>query len=165
MNLPFITATEAHAGALASLRAAVDEDLRLNHGQSYWSSSVSEKKALRDIQNSRVLIVLNGGRITASLRLTTKKPWAIDLNCFTSVDRPLYLHDMAVHPAWQRRGMGSYLMEQAVMVAREWPGDSIRLDAYDGPPGAGNFYLKCGFREVGRASYRGVPLIYYELPL
>jgi hypothetical protein len=38
----------------------------------------------------------------------------------------------------------------------------IRLDAYDGPAGAGGFYAKRGFREVGRVVYRGTPLVYFE---
>jgi len=48
---------------------------------------------------------------------------------------------------------------------REWPGDAIRLDAYDADAGAGGFYSNCGFREVGRVNYRGTPLVYYELLL
>jgi len=39
------------------------------------------------------------------------------------------------------------------------------LDAYDGAAGAGRFYAKCGFLEVGRKIYRGVPLVYFELML
>lgn len=53
-------------------------------------------------------------------------------------------------------------MTEAERVAQEWPADAIRLDAYDAEAGAGDFYRKCGFREVGRVSYRGVPLIYFE---
>jgi hypothetical protein len=45
---------------------------------------------------------------------------------------------------------------------KQTPGDAIRLDAYDAEAGAGEFYRKYGFREVGRASYRNVPLIYFE---
>lgn len=30
---------------------------------------------------------------------------------------------------------------------------------------AGGFYQKCGFREVGRVTYRNVPLIYFEMLL
>ena len=56
-------------------------------------------------------------------------------------------------------------LDAAKKIAIRWPSDAIRLDAYDGGPGAGNFYRKCGFREVGRATYRDVPLIYFELKL
>jgi hypothetical protein len=52
-----------------------------------------------------------------------------------------------------------------MVVARAWPSQAIRLDAYDADAGAGGFYAKCGFREVGRVTYRTVPLIYFELLL
>ena len=48
-------------------------------------------------------------------------------------------------------------------VFQREPSDAIRLDAFDADAGAGEFYSKCGFREVGRASYRSVPLIYFEM--
>jgi hypothetical protein len=54
------------------------------------------------------------------------------------------------------------LVARASAVARSWPVDAIRLDAYDGPSGGGPFYKECGFTEVGRAVYRGVPLVYFE---
>ena len=103
--------------------------------------------------------------IVGTLRLATKKPWAIDRAYFADVRRPLYLTDMAVLPALQRKGIGRHMLAEAAIVARQWPGDAIRLDAYDAPAGAGSFYAKCGFRQVGRKSYRGVPLLYFELLL
>jgi len=44
-------------------------------------------------------------------------------------------------------------------------GVAIRLDAYDAEAGAGRFYARCGYTELGRAIYRSAPLIYYELRL
>jgi ribosomal protein S18 acetylase RimI-like enzyme len=72
---------------------------------------------------------------------------------------------MAVHPDRQCKGVGRLCIEQACRIAKEWPGDAIRLDAFDAEAGAGEFYRKCGFREVGRAVYRFAPLIYYEMLL
>jgi ribosomal protein S18 acetylase RimI-like enzyme len=56
-------------------------------------------------------------------------------------------------------------MEEARRIATAWPGDAIRLDAWDAAAGAGEFYRKCGFREVGRATYRTAPLVYFEILL
>ena len=120
---------------------------------------------MRTIRTSRVLVARDGRNIIGTLRLETKKPWAIDLAYFKSVNRALYLHDMAVTPDLQRGGIGRQLVEEAKAVARAWPSEAIRLDAYDSDAGAGPFYSKCGFLEVGRKSYRGVPLIYFELIL
>jgi ribosomal protein S18 acetylase RimI-like enzyme len=87
---------------------------------------------------------------------------AIDRKFFKDGDRPLYLTSMAVIPEMQRQGIGRRCIEGALDAARKWPGDAIRLDAYDAEAGAGEFYRKCGFHEVGRAEYRNVPLIYFE---
>jgi len=112
--------------------------------------------------NQLLAVAVDGAEVVGTLRLATKKPWAIDLKYFTRAGRALYLTDMAVDPASQRRGVGRGLLHAAVEVARAWPADAIRLDAYDAAAGAGPFYAACGFREVGRASYRGVPLVYFE---
>jgi len=52
-----------------------------------------------------------------------------------------------------------------VAVAVAWPAEAIRLDAYDAPAGAGEFYERCGYEPRARVEYRDVPLIYYELVL
>ena len=72
---------------------------------------------------------------------------------------------MAVAPSHQRSGIGRLLLEEAKTIARRRPADAIRLDAYDAPAGAGGFYVKCGFREAGRSTCQGIPLIYFELLL
>jgi hypothetical protein len=56
-------------------------------------------------------------------------------------------------------------MTEALKIVRNKAADAVRLDAYDAPAGAGGFYEKCGFLEVGRVIYRETPLIYYELLL
>jgi GNAT superfamily N-acetyltransferase len=165
MALSFRFATEADAPALLRLRLAVDADQERRFGTNRWSTSISAKSVARGLKSSRVLVASRHGRIVGALRMETKKPWAIDLRYFTPVARALYLHDVNVDPPVQRAGVGRLLIERTKAVAREWPVDAIRLDAYDGPAGGGPFYRKCGFTEVGRAVYRGVPLIYFELVL
>jgi GNAT superfamily N-acetyltransferase len=58
--------------------------------------------------------------------------------------------------------VGRQLMEAAKEAAKSRPAQALWLDAYDHQAGAGPFYMKCGFRQVGRTSYRKMPLIYYE---
>jgi GNAT superfamily N-acetyltransferase len=155
-------ATPDDAPTIASMRVAVADDLTERYGRGHWSLIGTERGVVRDIQTSCVLVGCDGATIVGTLRLATKKPWAIDPKYFTNASRPLYLLDMAVDPVRQRQGIGRHLVEQAKAVAAAWPSDAIRLDAYEAAAGAGGFYAKCGFREVGRVTYRGVPLIYFE---
>jgi ribosomal protein S18 acetylase RimI-like enzyme len=145
------------------LRNAVANDLTRRYGKGHWSGQVTDKGTSLGIRTSRVLVGRRGKRIVATLRMATKKPWAIDVKYFVTVPRPLYLLDMATAPELQGQGIGRRMVEEAKVVAREWPAQSIRLDAYDADAGAAGFYAKCAFREVGRVTYRGVPLIYFEL--
>ena len=157
--------TVGEAGALAELHTAVAGHLTTTHGQGPWSSRTSERGVLYAMRTSRVFVAREGNELIATLRLTTKKPWAIDTRYFTPCRMPLYLLAMAVAPAKQRQGIGTRCLLEATRLARAWPADTIRLDAFDAAAGAGPFYEHCGFTKVGRASYRNVPLIYYELVL
>lgn len=162
LELVTSAASDADAARIAVLRTAVAERLTRDHGRGHWSSAVSEKSVLRSIRTSRVLAARLDGVIVGTLSLGSKKPWAIDLSYFTRVQKTLYLADMAVDPELQLQGIGRRLLDEARAVVRAFPAEAIRLDAYDGPAGAGRFYARCGFREVGRVTYRGIPLVYFE---
>jgi GNAT superfamily N-acetyltransferase len=157
--------TADDAATLAALHTAVAEDLTRLHGPGAWSSKTSEKGVLYAMRTSRVFVAREGPDIVATLRLTTKKPWAIDVRYFSPCSRPLYLLAMAVTPTRQRKGLGRKCLEEAARAARGWPADAVRLDAFDAPAGAGGFYARCGWSEMGRTSYRNTPLIYYEFLL
>lgn len=165
MEYLFAVATEADAGALAALRNAVADDLTRKYGIGAWSPATTEdgvRPEFRLPRLSRIIVARRLGAVVGTLRLATKRPWAIAAAYFSPVPRPLYLTSMAVHPDFQRKGLGTALIREAEAAARAWPADAIRLDAFDAEAGAGAFYLKCGLREVGRVTYRKSPLIYFE---
>jgi len=155
-------ATAEDAEAIASLRNEVARHLTARHGKGPGSGNVSARGVLNDMRMLRVYVARADGDLIATLTLGTRKPWAIDKAYFSACDRPLYLTAMAVAPERQRHGIGRRCLDEAQRIASAWPADMIRLDAFDAASGAGEFYRKCGFREVGRASYRGTPLIYFE---
>jgi GNAT superfamily N-acetyltransferase len=161
-GLIFRTAVEPDIAPLAALRTEVAERLTQEFGTGHWSGVVSERGQRFAMNTSRVIVATCGDRIVGTLRLATKKPWAIDVSYFTPVKRALYVLDLAVSPGMQRQGTGRRLMEEAVRLAKAWPAQALRLDAYDGPVGAGPFYARCGLRETGRVVYRKVPLVYFE---
>ena len=145
------------------MRIAAAERLTRDFGEGHWSAHTNEAAVLRDLKAARVLAARDGSAIVGTLTLQTRKPWAIDASYFKPCQKALYLINMAVAPDHQRSGVGRALLAEAQVLARAFPADAIRLDAYDAPAGAGGFYLKCGYSPAGGKVFRGVPLLYFEL--
>src|SRR5262245_57108042 len=103
--LRFTLATEADIADLVALHAATAADLTARHGIGHWSGSPSERSVELGLRHAKVVLARRRGRLAGSLRLLTRKPWAIDTAYFTPVARPLYLIAMAVKPALQRQGI------------------------------------------------------------
>jgi len=160
--LTFRDATLADVAVIAALQNAAAGALTARFGAGHWSMLTTERGAAHAQRHARVRLGRDGRRVLTVLRLATKKPWAIDATYFTPVKRPLYVTGMTVSVAAQGQGLGRRAMEDARRVAKTWPADAIRLDAYDATAGAGMFYERCGFTERGRVVYKGVPLVYYE---
>jgi ribosomal protein S18 acetylase RimI-like enzyme len=156
-------ASSTDAAELAELHNAVAGHLTREHGKGHWSNCTTEKGVLWALRISRVFLLRQRGRIVATFRLQTRKPWAIDVSYFTPAGKPLYLTDLAVDPRAQGRGLGRRMIEAAIAEAKALPADAIRLDAYDTAAGAAPFYVSCGFRERGRVKYKGTPLRYFEM--
>lgn len=155
-------AAKSDAAELAVMRTAVADDLTRRFGIGHWSSASSEKGVIYAMSRGQVFVARREGRIAVTLTLQRAKPWAIDTAYFTAVKAPIYLIAMSVAVGLQRHGLGRQAMAEAERIARAYHAQSIRLDAYDTPAGAGAFYAGCGYAEMGRVVYRETPLIYYE---
>ncbi len=163
--LTFRRASEKDAPDLAALHTAVAQYLTNVHGTGPWSSHTTEKGILFAMRHSRVIVLQEDKKIIATLRLASKKPWAIDTSYFTKCRKSVYLLAMAVEPTRQRQGIGKKCLDEAKRIAATMSADAIRLDAYDASAGAGGFYKRYGYVEMGRVTYRNALLVYYELLL
>lgn len=156
-------ATPDDIAGIVAVRVNASEHLTEKFGAGHWSGLASDRGVAWDLRQGSVIVARRGKTVVGTLKLSTRKPWAIDVNYFTPVKRPWYLTNMAIDPAYQGQGIGARCVLEAVKLVREWDGEAVRLDAYDAAAGAGPFYEKCGFTECGRITYRITPLIYYEL--
>jgi GNAT superfamily N-acetyltransferase len=147
------------------MRNASSQDLTVRFGKGPWTGRAGEQGVLFEMRRGTIFVARRRNTLIAALTLSTRKPWAIDRKYFTASERPLYLTGMLVDPSRQGAGIGRLCIEEAQRMAAAWPADAIRLDAWDAEAGAGEFYRKCGFREVGRATCRTAPLIYFEMLL
>jgi GNAT superfamily N-acetyltransferase len=162
INVSIHLATTDDAEAIAEVITAAAQDLTDKHGPGHWSAVATKKGILYNMGKARVLVAKVDDKVVGTLRLSSSRPWIIDPAYFTPVYRPIYLVDMAVRPGYQLIGVGRALIEQAKAMVAALKGDSIRLDAYEGIAGAGGFYEKCGFTEMGHIQYKKVPHIYFE---
>lgn len=162
INVSITLATPDDAAGIAHTISEAAYDLTAKHGHGHWSAVASTKGVLNTMSKAKVLVAKSGAEVIGTLRLTSSRPWVIDPAYFTPVHQPVYLVDMAVRPGYQRIGVGRALIEEAKKMASALSGDSLRLDAYAGVAGAGGFYEKCGFTEMGHIVYRTVPHIYFE---
>jgi ribosomal protein S18 acetylase RimI-like enzyme len=154
-------ATVDEAGEIAEFRNEVACHMAMIWGTNA-PSLTTDKGVLSAMKTGDIYIARQNNKIIASLTFTLKKPWAIDRSYFKPSVKPLYLLSMAVAPDMQSQGIGRRVLDIACDIAKQLGSDAIRLDAFDKESGAGEFYRKCGFTEVGRARYREAALIYYE---
>lgn len=162
MTLKLQLATGGDIEAIFALKRAIAEHLTERFGRGHWSSFGTEAGVAHSLKSPSLWVSKRRGRVIAMLSLAKRKPWAIDPAYFTPCKTPLYLADMAVAPALQGQGIGRDCLVEARRIAAKHPAEAIRLDAYDSAAGAGAFYAKCGYREVGRVVYRRNPLVYFE---
>lgn len=158
-------ATPDDIAGVVAVRVNAAEELTARFGGGHWSGLATERGVAWEIRrgDGKTLVARRGKSIVGTLKIGTRKPWAIDASYFTPVRKPWYLTNMAVDPAHQGKGIGRRCVLEAVRLVQQSGGDAIRLDAYDAAAGAGPFYEKCGFTERGRLTYRITPLIYFEL--
>jgi GNAT superfamily N-acetyltransferase len=145
---------------IAALLTEAREALSQHRGRR--RRAVRVESVRREIGRSLVLIGRVEGEIVATARLDRRKPWAARLDDFIPSPTAIYVHDVAVAPLHQRRGYGRGILNHVYEIARERKIKALRVDAYDAPWGAGEFYLRCGYVEVSRTTYRGVPLSWFE---
>jgi len=162
LNLSISIADVRDARELVALGTAVAHDMTRQFGEGGWSNVPVKDDVVGQVSASRVLVARRDAELIGTVRLARAVPWAIDSSAFTPVEKALYVLGLAVAPAARGQGVGRQLMDAAKGAARAESAGALWLDAYEHVAGAGPFYMKCGFRQVGRTSYKQVPLVYYE---
>lgn len=163
MSITISRAGPGDAEALTALRIAVARDMTERHGAGPWSALPSKAVVVRQIRASHALIARSGDETVGTVRLAWANPAVFDATFFfTPAKAALYVLGLAVSPDHRREGIGRQLLEESKRIATDWPAEALWLDTYDHAAGAGEFYERCGFREVGSSVLNHLPLLYYE---
>jgi ribosomal protein S18 acetylase RimI-like enzyme len=70
--------------------------------------------------------------------------------------RPLFVDELAVHPDWHGRGVGSFVMEQLQHLARVHGLNHLVLEVAENNERALNWYKKRGFKKLDAAIFMAV---------
>lgn len=113
------------------------------------------------------------GKAVASVILNHEQPEAygeIEWSCDCDDQELLVVHTLAVHPAFQKEGVGAEIMKFTESYAREQGMKTIRLDCYGENLPAVHLYEKCGYTYKGtidlHLSYPGLDWFHiYEMIL
>jgi GNAT superfamily N-acetyltransferase len=107
--------------------------------------------AIADVAESRDYIAWADGSIIGSIVLNhePEQPpasgqWLVDADD----GEVLTVHRLAVHPKYQRQGVGRVLLDFVDGCAREKGIRAIRLDVYEGNTAAIRMYEQCGYRYI-----------------
>jgi ribosomal protein S18 acetylase RimI-like enzyme len=76
-----------------------------------------------------------------------------------------YLHRLAIHPDYQRKGFAKKLMKYAFNFSKENGFKSIRLDTFSGNPQNNIFYQRLDFKKLENIYFREqseLPFYCYE---
>ncbi len=77
--------------------------------------------------------------------------------CISPRDEGVYLETLSISEAYQKKGIGSELIEHAKKVTKDHGCDKLLVDTYR-QYSADGFYTKCGFKKIPTmAKYKGKP--------
>lgn len=139
-----------------------------------WDDDRPSKKGLTDaIKSGELYILTDGDTIVGAVTLGEDPEGNYEVGEWsTALHRGEYLtvHLFAVHPAYERKGIGTIMVQECIRTAREGGYKAIRLDTVPDNHPANHLYMKNGFTYAGTKDIeRGIPEIpvfnLYELNL
>jgi GNAT superfamily N-acetyltransferase len=147
----------ASFGELATLFTIVRDATRHmdSQGIAQWDELYPTREILAgDIERSEMHVIESEGGAAGFVVLNEHQDPEYAAVGWLFQGPALVVHRLTVHPAHQRRGLASRLMQ----FAEEWAAArnyaSVRLDAFTGNPGACALYANRGYRKSGIVRFR-----------
>lgn len=153
MSIIIRKATEHDLDAVSRLYDDLNDHLAANINYPGWrkGSYPLRADAEEGLSNDTLHVAEIDGTIAGTVMyLRTQDPayrnadWQIPYN-----SPVLTLHILAIHPAYQGRGVGRALMDYAETLAKERGALAVRLDTHEGNAPACRLYEKCGYSMRG----------------
>tara|TARA_S200000501_G_scaffold191116_1_gene179952 strand:- start:26691 stop:27191 length:501 start_codon:yes stop_codon:yes gene_type:complete len=135
-----------------------------------WNENYPDKASfVNDIEKKELYVYHNNGRVVACISLCNKMDDVYEsVNWKTINKNNLYIHRLAVHPEFQRKGLGKSLMDFAENYAKDNKYISVRLDTFSENKRNLKFYESRGYHRLGKIYFLKqsvFPFYCYELIL
>ena len=116
-----------------------------------WNEKYPSKEAFKkDIEKNTLYVCKNKSRITGCISLCADKDEEYEnVEWITEDFKNLYLHRLAVHPEYQKKGVGRSLMDFAEEYAKLNGFKSVRLDTFSQNPRNNKFYKSRNYVQLG----------------
>ncbi|MBV8886622.1 MAG: GNAT family N-acetyltransferase [Chroococcidiopsidaceae cyanobacterium CP_BM_RX_35] len=141
---------------LHQILVACGLDLKERFGLSHWMPVVySLESMLKDAMTLEVYAVTSGEAQVGTFMLETTSTVPLSYikygNIHWQVKAPsaMYVHKLAVLPAWQGQGLGTWCLRTIERLAAQRGCSTVRLDAVKTHPRLLSFYASQGYQQVG----------------
>ena len=140
----------------------------IQNGIYQWNEHYPDKSSfINDAENMELYVYIENEKVIACISLCKKMDEVyFPVSWITRNYNNLYIHRLAVHPDFQKKGVGKVLMGFAEKYARKKKCKSIRLDTFSVNKRNLKFYESRGYQRLERIYFpkqSEFPFYCYEL--
>tara|TARA_B100001540_G_scaffold280057_1_gene269214 strand:+ start:861 stop:1364 length:504 start_codon:yes stop_codon:yes gene_type:complete len=128
----------------------------INDGIFQWNDHYPSKEIFRkDIEEESLYVWDDKNQIKGCIMFSPEKDEVYNSTKWLTQDnKNIYVHRLAVHPKFQKKGIGNKLMNFAESIAKKLNFISIRLDTFSQNKSNNKFYESRGYQKLGDVFFR-----------
>ena len=128
----------------------------ISDGIFQWNDHYPSKEIFRkDIEEESLYVWDDKNQIKGCIMFSPEKDEVYNSTKWLTQDnKNIYVHRLAVHPKFQKKGIGNKLMNFAESIAKKRNFISIRLDTFSQNKSNNKFYESRGYQKLGDVFFR-----------
>ena len=147
-------AKEDLAEIMKIIKATVEE--MKTYGNTQWDESYPQEKDFnRDINSGDLYVDERDGEVAGFICVNQVEPVEYEELDWSSKEKAMVVHRMAVNPKFRRKGIASGMMKFADELANSRGIRYMKTDTYSVNPKMNALFVKCGYKFVGEMSFLG----------
>lgn len=145
-----VPAKKSEIPEIVSLTRACAQDM-ITKNIFQWNEHYPTAAAFeQDIERNELYVFKKNQKIISTIVLSSlMDDEYLEVNWLTPSTNNLYIHRLAVHPDFQRRGIARTMMDYAYAFAQASNAPSIRLDTFSQNKRNHTFYETRGYKRLG----------------